>query len=598
MTPHAPLTISGSATSPRMAGRQDHANLLHETRRQFVRALAFAFLLTAVCNIAVLLVPLYSMRLFDTVQNTRNLHTLLWLTIGLGLGLAIYGALDYARSRLYEAMANRAARDLGLPTLLAAAQSAEGHGHSPPGQAIRDLNELRNFLSGGAITTPLDLVWAPFLIVVLFVFHAGYGVYALLCAMALLGLSMLGDVLTRRPLEAANDTKIHAFAEVAVAIRNAETVEGLGMIPALSRRWRVSQNAMLERLWRGTRAAKMTSSIIKTCRFLMSGGVVCLGLILTLDDQVSAGTLLASSIILTRLLGPFEQLSATWRVWISAGGAWGRLQRLLVEAKPLRGNLPLPCPDGRVVVDRLVYIARGTEQPILRGISFVIEPGEVLGIIGPSGAGKSTLARLVVGISEPTAGGVWLDGNNTWLWERGDFGRHVGYMPQITALLDGTVAENIARLRDAPSQAVIDAAVRAGVHDVIMKLPNGYATRIGDAGFVLSGGQRQRLALARALFGNPKLLVLDEPNANLDDDGERTLIAAVSQARAEGTSVLLIAHRPSLMSVTNKLLILKDGVIERFGSRETVMGAFQSPPIQLVRGATKIAPERARLAAR
>lgn len=598
MTPHAPITISGSAKSARTADKQDHPNLLHDAHRRFVRTLAFVFLLTMVCNLTVLLVPLYSMQLFDTVQNTRNLHTLLWLTIGLGLALAIYAALDYARTLTYEAMANRVARDLGLPTLLAAAQSAEGNGHLPPGQAIRDLNELRNFLSGGAITTPLDLIWAPFLIVVLFVFHPGYGLYALLCACALLGLSILGDVLTRRPLEEANDTKIRAFAEVAVAVRNAETVEGLGMVPALSRRWQLSQNAMLERLWRGTRSAKMVSSIIKTCRLLMSGGVVCLGLVLTLDGKVSAGTLLASSILLTRLLGPFEQLSASWRVWISAGGAWGRLKRLLLEAKPLRGTLPLPCPNGRVVVDRLVYIAQGTEQPILRGISFVIEPGEVLGIIGPSGAGKSTLARLVVGINEPTAGGVWLDGNNTWLWERSDFGRHVGYMPQTSALLDGTVAENIARLRDAHPQTVIDAAVRAGIHDAIMKLPHGYATRIGDAGFVLSGGQRQRLALARALFGSPKLLVLDEPNANLDDDGERTLISAISQARAEGTSVLLIAHRPSLMSVADKLLILKDGVVERFGSRETVMGSFQTPAIQLVRGTATIAPDRARLAAR
>ena len=276
-----------------------------------------------------------------------------------------------------------------------------------------------------------------------------------------------------------------------------------------------------------------------------------------------------------------------------------RLKRLLLESKPLRGTLPLPCTEGRVVVDRLVYIAQGTERPILRGISFVIEPGEVLGIIGPSGAGKSTLARLVVGINEPTAGGVWLDGNNTWLWERGDFGRHVGYMPQTTALLNGSVAENIARLRDAGPQAVIDAAVRAGIHDIIMQLPNGYATPIGDAGFVLSGGQRQRLALARAMFGNPKLLVLDEPNANLDDDGERTLIHAISQARAEGTSVLMIAHRPSLMAVADKLLILKDGVVERFGSRDTVMGSFKTPPIQLVRGATAITPpDRARLASR
>ena len=595
MKPHAPRTIAGTATVAPAADRRRNADLLHDVHRRFVRTLLFASFITLICNLAVLMVPLYSMELYDAVQNTRNLNTLMWLTIALGLVLAFYGALEYVRSLLYEAMAHRAARDLGFPTLMAAVQGVEDENHSPPGQVVRDLNELRAFLSSGAMTTPLDLVWTPFLIVVLFVFHWGFGLYAVLCTALLLGMCLLSDSLTRRPLEDANDQRIRAFAEVAVAVRNAETVEGLGMVPALSRRWRISQDAMLDRLWRGTRSAKTMSTLVKTFRFLMSAGVVCIGLLLTINGHISGGALLAGSIILNRLLGPFEQLTSSWRSWVSAGGAWRRLKALLLESKPLRGTLPLPCPEGRVEADRLVYIAKGSERPILRGVSFTIEPGEVLGIIGPSGAGKSTLARLVVGIEEPTAGGVWLDGNNTWLWERSDFGRHVGYMPQTTALLDATVAENIARLRDTPPQAVIAAAAKAGIHDAIMRLPNGYATRIGDAGFVLSGGQRQRLALARALFGDPKLLVLDEPNANLDDEGERILLNAVRRARADGASVLMIAHRPSLMSIADKLLVLKDGIVERFGSREKVMDAVQAPAVKLLRGA--VAPQ-ARLAAR
>jgi ATP-binding cassette subfamily C protein len=596
MTPHAPKTIAGTATlvAP-TADKQRNADLLHDVHRRFLRTLVFASFVTLVSNLAVLLVPLYSMELYDAVQNTRNLRTLMWLTVALGLVLALYGALEYARSLLYEAMGQRAARDLGLPTLMAAAQGVENESHTPPGQVIRDLNELRAFVSSGAMTTPLDMIWTPLLIVVLFIFHWSYGLYALACTAILLSMSVIGDALTRRPLEEANDQRIRAFAEVAVAMRNAETVEGLGMVPSLSRRWRISQNAMLDRLWRGTRATKTLAALIKTCRFMMSGGVVCIGLLLTVDGSVTGGMLLAGSIILNRLLGPFEQMTTSWRAWVSAGAAWQRLKNLLLHTKPLRGTLSLPCPEGRVEVDRLVYIAPGSDRPILRGVSFTIEPGEVLGIIGPSGAGKSTLARLVVGIEEPTAGGVWLDGNNTWLWERSDFGRHVGYMPQTTALLDATVGENIARLRDAHPQAIIEAAARAGIHDAIMRLPNGYATRIGDAGFVLSGGQRQRLALARALFGSPKLLVLDEPNANLDDEGERILLNAVRRAQAESASVLMIAHRPSLMTVADKLLVLKDGIVERFGTREKVMDAVRAPAIQLVRGGT--APQ-ARLAAR
>lgn len=596
------MSVNASATkapgySAAAYGKQNHAVLLHDTRRRFARMLLFAFLVTAICNIAVLVVPIYSMKIYDTVLTTRNLNTLLWLTICLAGVLVVYGALSYTRALLYGAMASQASRDLGLPTLLAAAQAAEAENHTLPGQALRDLNEVRTFLSGNAITTPLDLIWTPFLIIVLFIFHWGYGLYAVLCAAALLAFNVLSNALTRKPLEEANEQKIRSFSEIAVAVRNAETVEGLGMVPALSQRWRVSQDAMLAKLWQGTRTSKMIASVVKSFRLLMGAGVICLGFILTSEGHVTAGTLFASSIIISRLLGPFEEVTSTWRAWVSAGAAWRRVSKLLLEAKSVRGTYPLPCPEGRLTVDRLVYIPRGHEQPVLRGISFTIEPGEVLGIIGPSGAGKSTLARLVVGINEPTAGGVWLDGNNTWLWERGDFGRHIGYMPQTTSLLDGTVAENISRLQDAEPQTVIAAAVRAGVHDAIMKLPNGYATRVGDAGFVLSGGQRQRLALARALFGNPRLLVLDEPNSNLDKEGEQILVHAVRQAQNEGTSVLMIAHRPSLMTAADKLLVLKDGVIERFGTREAVLRILQAPSVQLVRG-PDAAPPQARLAVR
>jgi ATP-binding cassette subfamily C protein len=580
----------------RRMDKQGHADLLNDTYRRLGRMLLSAAIVTVACNLGILLVPIYSLQLYDTVLNTRNLNSLLWLTIGLAIGLSVYGGLEYTRSLLYEAMAGRVGRDLGLSTLLAAAHAANGDNHALPGQAVRDLSEVRAFITSGVITVLLDLIWTPILVIVLFAFHWAYGTYGLLCVAILLCLSILGDMLTRRPLEEANEQKIRSFAEIAVAVRNAETVEGLGMMPALSRRWQISQNAMLERLWSGTRATRMIASIIKTLRFLMSAGVVCLGVILTLDGLVSAGTMIATGIMISRLLAPIERLSTSWRAWVSARGAWRRVKQVLLESKPVRGTFPLPCPEGRLTVDRLVYIARGSELPVLRGISFAIAPGEVLGIIGPSGAGKSTLARLIVGIQEPTAGGVWLDGNNTWLWERGDFGRHVGYMPQTTVLLDGTVAQNIARLQDAEPQAVVAAAARAGIHDAIMKLPNGYATRVGDAGFVLSGGQRQRLALARALFGNPRLLILDEPNSNLDDEGERILLNAIRLARNEGTSVMMIAHRPSLMAVADKLLVLKDGVIERSGTRDAVMRAMQKPSVKLVRGPDADVPQ-ARLAA-
>ncbi len=292
----------------------------------------------------------------------------------------------------------------------------------------------------------------------------------------------------------------------------------------------------------------------------------------------------ATNLILARLLSPFEQAMSSWRSWVAVGAAWRRVCARLSEERSQRGTIPLPCPHGKLSVDRLVYIPPQSNLPVLRGVSFAIEPGEILGVIGPSGAGKSTLARLVVGAAEPTAGGVWLDGNSTWHWERSDFGRYIGYMPQATRLMEGSVADNIARFRDAELSEIIAVGRMAGIHDAIMRLPHGYETPIGQAGFLLSGGQRQRVALARALFGKPKLLVLDEPNSNLDEEGETALLTAIVAARGAGTSVLMIAHRPSVVTIADKLLVLKDGMVDRFGARQAILRALNAPPVQLLRG--------------
>jgi ATP-binding cassette subfamily C protein len=470
-----------------------------------------------------------------------------------------------------------------LPALLAASRITDDRELASSGEVIRDLGEIRNFVSGNAVSTPLDLAWSPVFLGALFILHWTYGVFAMVCMLVLSCLSVVADLLTRRPFEQANNETIRSFAEISTALRNAEAVEGLGMLPALTLRWRRSQAVMLEKLWRATRTIKAFAASTKACRLLMTAGMVCLGLVLTINGYASAGSMAATNLILARLLFPFEHIASSWWSWVSAGAAWRRVSACLSEGRSQRGTIPLPCPSGRLAVDRLVYIPPHFDHPVLRGVSFEIEPGEVLGVIGPSGAGKSTLARLVVGALEPTAGGVWLDGNSTWHWERGDFGRYVGYMSQATILLEGSVADNIARMRDAAPHEVIAISRQVGLHEAVMRLPQGYATTIGEAGFMLSGGQRQRLALARALFGKPKLLVLDEPNSNLDEEGEATLLSAVGAARSDGTSVLMIAHRPSLVTLADKLLVLKDGMVDRFGARQTVLRALNTPPVQLLR---------------
>ena len=580
-------------TPPSLALRQDGgggptqatgAEIVRAVRRSFGRALLLAFGVTAAANLAALAVPLYIMSLYTMFLNTRNTNTFLWLSLGLAIGLALFAATDYVRSMLYTVMAQRAARKLTLPTLLAANRITDERELVSSAEIVRDLGEIRNFVSGDAVSIPLDLAWSPLLLVALFLMHWAYGVFAALCMLTLFALSVVGDALTRRPVQQANDETTRSFAEISTALRNAEAVEGLGMLPALTRRWRRSQAAMLDQLGRALRTSKAFSAATRSCRLLMTAAMLCFGLVLTIHGQTTAGTTFATNVMLGRLLAPFGHIASTWWSWVAAAAAWRRIRACLTEARSQRGTIPLPCPSGKLAVDRLVYIPPNLDRPVLRGVSFEVDGGEVLGVIGPSGAGKSTLARLVVGALEPTAGGVWLDGNSTWHWERGDFGRYVGYMPQATMLLDGSIADNIARFRDVDMSDVIASSRQVGLHEAIMRLPQGYATVIGQAGFMLSGGQRQRLALARALFGRPKLLVLDEPNSNLDEEGEAALLAAVGAARSAGASVLMIAHRPSLVTLADKLLVLKDGVVDRFGARQAVLRALNAPPVQLLRG--------------
>jgi ATP-binding cassette subfamily C protein len=369
--------------------------------------------------------------------------------------------------------------------------------------------------------------------------------------------------------------------DAAAAVRSAEAVLAMDMLPALSRRWDRLHGAAHAEADRAMLRSRAITALTRALRMAMTGTMVTLGLVLVLNGFASSGSMVAGNMILARVLLPFEQISNTWRQWVEALAAWRRLHALLESPAPERYRSPLPRPQGELVVDRLVHIPAGGDRAVLRGVSFSLAPGEVLGIIGPSGAGKTTLLRAILGMQAATAGGVFLDGHQTFLWEREDFARHVGYVPQSLALLDGTVADNISHMQQPDLTQVLAAAVRAGAHAMIAALPNGYATRL--AGFTLSGGQRQRIAIARALYGGPRLLILDEPSAFLDQNGEAALCALIARLRDEGTSVILVTHRPALIQAADKLMVLKDGLVDRFGAREAVLSALQGPPVRLVR---------------
>jgi ATP-binding cassette subfamily C protein len=550
------------------------ADLIHQGRKAFAAGVVYAAGLSAVINVLQLTVPLFMLQVHDRVVNSQSTDTLIMLIIVSAIGLAIYCILDYVRALTYQVMASKLIRRLNLPILEAAISASVTKGLSKSGQAIRDLNDIRSFIVGSAISVPLEAFWAPIFLAVLFALHWLYGLVALISAIIIISLSLLSDFLTRRAVKRANESAMQNIGEISGTLRHAEAIEAMGMLPALSERWRQSQLHTQDLLDVTTRRSRAMASVTRTCRYAMQIAVLSVGAILVIRQEASPGSMVASSIIMGRMLLPFDSMVDGWRQWILAISAWKNVVDLIENQAPRRETTPTPRSQGDLTVDRLVYAPPGSDVPVLKGLSFTLSPGEVLGIVGPSAAGKSTLARALIGVIKPTSGGVYLDGNNVYLWERSSFGDMVGYLPQNVSLLDGTIRDNIARMREAYPRLVLEAARLADVHEMIGRLPLGYDTPLGDGGHALSGGQRQRIGLARAVYGKPRLIVLDEPNSNLDTDGERALVRTIETLRADGAIIILIAHRPSIMQAADKLMVLQEGRISQFGPRTSVVSAI------------------------
>ncbi len=565
------------------AGRSGQGDdLLGAALRGCAGGIGFAAFVGIFINILHLAVPLYMMQIFDRVMNSRSHDTLFMLTVIVGAAIVFMATLDFIRARTFIITGEQIAHRL-QGAVFQAAVSDSLRTQSPNAmQATRDLQELRQFVTAGPVALPFDALFAPALLGVLFLLHPAYGLVAVIGLVIMVALSLLMEFAARRPSGSANDAAMRAHHDVNAAIRNAEIIEGMGMLAAVFRRWQRSQRLALEMVGNGNNAAKAIAAFSRGFRMALQVAILATGALLAIDNASSAGSITAATVLMARFLAPFDQMIDGWRQWTNAGSAFARLRKLLREYRETRSSTPVEAAEGRLAVERLTFVPPGTDRPALRGVSFTLEPGEVLGIIGPSGAGKSTLARLIVGLWQPTSGRIYLDGHDVYAWERTSFGRQLGYVPQNASLLDGTIRENISRMEEADAAAVISAAKRADVHDMIGRLPLGYETRIGDAGFVLSGGQRQRIALARALFGSPKLLVLDEPNANLDAAGEQSLLRAINDAKAAGTTVVMVAHRTSIMTAADKLLVLRDGVVEQFGERSDVMQSMQGPAAKVV----------------
>jgi PrtD family type I secretion system ABC transporter len=530
--------------------------------------LACAGLFSLAINLLQLTVPLYLLQVFDRVLSSRSHETLAALSV-IALGaLLVHLLLDQVRSRLLLAAGVTLDGVAGPAALQHALDGATG-------TALKDVSTLRGFLTGPGIVALFDAPWLPVYLGVLFMFHARLGAIAALGAALLLALAWLNERLTREPIGATHRASRIAAREVDAAVRHAEIVHVLGMADAVRQRWQRRNFDVVDAHVRAARRGNLLAALSRFMRLLVQVAMLASGALLVIDQQASAGVMTAATLILARALAPAEAAIATWRALIEAREAHHRLTRLPWPQADTPPAMALPAPQGRLVADGVSYTPPGASlQPqaaLLKSVSFALDAGESLGIVGPSGSGKSTLARVLTGALRCDGGVVRLDGADIAHSSRQQLGPHLGYLPQNAQLLGGTVAQNIARWSDAASAAVVDAATQAQAHEMILQLPRGYETEVGEDGSALSGGQRQRVALARALFGRPRLVVLDEPNTGLDAAGEQALLRAMQQVRLSGATLIVITHRPSLLMQVDKLLVLDAGRVVQFGPRAEVM---------------------------
>jgi len=538
-------------------------------RRSFIFVGVFSFLI----NFLMLTIPIYMMQIFDRVLAARSYDTLIFLTIIAILALLVLALLDIARSKILIRVSHWLDNSLSPYALSRSADTLlQGSGYGR--QSLRDIATLRTFLSGTGIFSLFDAPWAPVYLLVIFMLHSVLGFISLFGAAVLFGLALYNELSTRVPLGIANAQNMKTQQRIDSTLNNAEAIQAMGMLNNIVRKW-FNENEIVLRLqsMASDRSAMLLSSA-KFFRMVLQLTVLGAGAMLVIQDQLSAGGMIAASILMARALAPVEQAIGTWKQYLGARQAYHRLKDYMGRDDIRGDTISLPAPTGRVMVENVTYVPPGSNVPIIRQVNFELKPGEIMVIIGPSGAGKSTLARIMLGIFKANYGCVRLDGADVFSWDRTEFGKFVGYLPQDVDLFTGTVRENIARMGEGSDAAVIDAAKLSSAHDMILHLPGGYESMID--GFSLSGGQRQRIALARAFYGNPKFVVLDEPNSSLDDAGDQALLESLKEARKRKITTVLITHRPSVIQYADTILVMNQGRIQLIGPRDEVIGQLRN----------------------
>ncbi|MCB1313792.1 MAG: type I secretion system permease/ATPase [Sedimentitalea sp.] len=553
------------------------------------------FVCSLFVNLLVLTAPLFMLQLFSRVMTSGSIPTLIALFIGAMIALVFFFAFDSIRQRLAVRLGVRLEASMGPDVMTGLVNDLplrEALGTQP----VRDLQELRNFVSGPFFIALLDAPWSVMFVAVIFLFHFELGLIALFGIAALFALGVTNEILGRGPNRDAATAAQRANRTAEEMLRNSETLRAMGKTPALTHRWR--GQSMLSMVF-GTAAADriaLMGSLAKFVRMSLQVGIMAWGVVLVLRGDLSPGLMIAASILLGRAAAPVEQSITGWKALMSVRQSIQRLELTLARADTAAAKLELPAPEGHLAVEDLTVILPELQNPVLMNVSFALKPGASLGIIGPSGAGKTTLARCLVGLKEPSRGHVRIDDASLGDWPADQIGRYIGFLPQRVELFDGTVAENIAMMDEAATPAeIVAAAKRAEVHNLILTMPHGYNTPIGPDGERLSAGQRQRIGLARAFYGDRRLIVLDEPNANLDPEGEEALARAIANATARGSVVIVVTHRLSLLRRVSHAAVMEAGRLVRFGPARDVLEASTVPMTQGTTGDDKVTvlPRRA-----
>ncbi|MDR3469285.1 MAG: type I secretion system permease/ATPase [Xanthobacteraceae bacterium] len=528
-------------------------------------------LFSIVVNLLVLAIPVYLFNMSDRVLTSRSVDTLIMLSTIVVIAIAAHVLMDMMRRLILMRVAVEAEARLGGPVLAAAAKAAQS-GSSREFQTLSDLQQLRSFITGPVLLTMFDTPVAPVYLAVVFLIHPQLGLIVLGSAIGLMAIALLNQRVTAVPFTRANAFGTRANLQAEAMARNAQVINAMGMIPEGVHVWGQETVESLKAHVVGHDLNIVMTGLSKFLRLCTQIAILGWGAWLALDNQLTGGMIIAGSIVASRALAPLEGTIEGWRHFIQARSAYARIKALLQNSPLNLDRLRLPRPEGRLNVERILYVPATTKKVILNGISFQLEPGESLAIVGPSGTGKTMLVRMLVGSIIPTAGNVRLDMMDLRNWDPRQFGENVGYLPQDVQLFPASIKANIARMRDdAKDEDIFDAAETADVHEMISEFSQGYETVVGMDGSPLSGGQRQRIGLARAFYGNPRLLVLDEPNSNLDSSGEMALARALVRAKEKRMTVVAVTQRPALLQSVDKIMILQSGSVQAFGSREELL---------------------------